>query len=67
MPSIGFGDEEKKELTEEQIEQRSEEIKKSQSIKPERDHIKFSQKRLDKLRSIYSEVVVHDYGYSYQK
>ena len=44
MPSIGFGDEEKKELTEEQIEQRSEEIKKSQSFKPERDHIKFSQK-----------------------
>ena len=67
MPSIGFGDEEKKELTEEQIEQRSEEIKKSQSFKPERDHIKFSQKRLDKLRSIYSEVVVHDYGDSYHK
>ncbi len=67
MPSIGFGDEEKKELTEEQIEQRSEEIKKAQSAKPERDHIKFSQKRLDKLRSIYSEVVVHDYGDSYHK
>ena len=52
MPSIGFGDEEKKELTEEQIEQRSEELKKAQSAQPERAHIKFSQKRLDKLRSI---------------
>lgn len=67
MPSIGFGDEDKKELTEEQIEQRSEEIRKAQSAKPEREHIKLSQKRLTKLREIYSESVVHDYGDAYHK
>lgn len=68
MPSIGFGDEEvKKELTEEQIDQRSEEIKKAQSVMPEREHFKFSKRRIAELHAIYSETVVHDYGDTYHK
>lgn len=67
MPSLGFGDEEKKELTEEQIEKRSEEIRKNMNLQPEREHFKFSKRKLEELHQIYSETVVHDYGDNFHK
>lgn len=68
MPVIGFEDEvvEKKELTEEAIQQREKEIEESQN-QFEREEIKLSQRKLESLREIYSEVVVHDYGDGYHK
>jgi len=67
MPSLGFGDEEKKELTEEQIEARSEEIKKNLNMQPEQEQFKFSKRKLEQLRAMYSHSYVHDYGDGYHK
>jgi len=67
MPSLGFGDEEKKELTEEQIDERSEEIKKNLNLQPEQEHFKFSKRKLEQLRETYSHSYVHDYGDGYHK
>lgn len=68
MPVIGFEDEvmEKKELTEEAIQEREQEIENSQK-QFEKEEIKLSQRKLESLREIYSEVVVHDYGDGYHK
>lgn len=67
MPYIGFEDDLKKpESSEEEIEKREKQIKEQQS-KVQKEEISLSKRKLESLREIYSEVVVHDYGDDYHK
>lgn len=65
MPYIGF-DKPKQESTEEEIEKREKEINEQQKT-VQREEISLSKRKLESLREIYSEVVVHDYGDDYHK
>lgn len=65
MPYIGF-DKPTQESTEEEIEKREKEINERQQ-KVEKEVISLSKRKIESLREIYSEVVVHDYGDDYHK
>lgn len=65
MPYIGF-DKPKQESTEEEIEKREKEINEQQKS-VQKEEICLSKRKLESLREIYSEVVVHDYGDDYHK